>query len=148
MKDFQHIPEVRDMLAKAQKILGYNILDVMLNGPEDKLLQTRHCQPAMYIAGLAAVEKLRLDEPEKVERCQAVAGLSLGEYTALTVAGVFDFETGLRIVKLRAEVMQAAADESDQAMLSVAGLERDTLDRLCAESSSAPGEVCAVANDL
>merc|ERR1712066_101644 len=55
---------------------------------------------------------------------------------------------GLRIVKLRAEVMQAAADESDQAMLSVAGLERDTLDRLCAESSSAPGEVCAVANDL
>lgn len=60
----------------------------------------------------------------QVQRCQAVAGLSLGEYTALTVAGVFDFQTGLEVVKLRGELMQAAAEASQQAMLSVAGLDK------------------------
>merc|ERR1712039_915138 len=97
------LPAVKKMLDEAKDILGYDILDICTNGPETKLEQTKYCQPAMYIGGLAGMEKLRADKPDRVSRCQAVAGLSLGEYTALTVAGVFDFRTGLKLVKLRGE---------------------------------------------
>jgi len=64
------------------------------------------------------------------------------------VAGVFDFETGLKVVKLRGEAMQEAAEASQQAMLSVAGLNQEVLDKLCAESIEAPSDVCQVANFL
>eukprot|EP00930_Biecheleria_cincta_P066815 TRINITY_DN5309_c0_g2_i1.p1 TRINITY_DN5309_c0_g2~~TRINITY_DN5309_c0_g2_i1.p1 ORF type:complete len:490 (-),score=131.03 TRINITY_DN5309_c0_g2_i1:26-1495(-) len=142
------LPAVKEMLATAQRILGYDLLDLCLNGPESKLEMTKHCQPAMYIGGLAGVEKLRVDKPERVDRCQAVAGLSLGEYTALTVAGVMDLETGLEVVKLRGEAMQEAAEASKQMMLSVAGLPKEHLDQLCQESCEAPSDVCQVANFL
>merc|ERR1719436_1518459 len=107
-----------------------------------------YCQPAMYIAGLAAVEQLKLDDPEQVSRCMAVAGLSLGEYTALTVAGVFDFETGMQIVKLRGEVMQEAAEASKQSMLGVAGLTQEQLADLCKQCTTGPDDVCQIANFL
>merc|ERR1719436_2227442 len=102
-------------------------MEICLEGDEETLAQTKYCQPAMYIAGLAALEQLKLDAPEKVSRCQAVAGLSLGEYTALAAAGVFDFETGLRLVKARAEAMEHETTKQGapkQAMLSVAGLDK------------------------
>mmetsp|Transcript_63375 Transcript_63375/g.175669 ORF Transcript_63375/g.175669 Transcript_63375/m.175669 type:complete len:505 (+) Transcript_63375:39-1553(+) len=141
-------PRVKEYLAKAQQELGYDLLELCLKGPESKLEQTKHCQPAMYVAGLAAVEKLREKQPERIERCQAVAGLSLGEYTALTVAGVFTFETGLKIVKLRGEAMQEAAEDSPQGMLSVAGLDYETLSKLCKDCTSGPKDVCQIANCL
>lgn len=144
------LPEVKDMLAKAQTILGYDLLELCLSGPEEKLEQTCYCQPAMFVGGLAGMAKLRADKPEVVERAQCVAGLSLGEYTALCAAGVLSFEDGLRLVKLRGEAMQEAAKVGKQAMLSVAGLERAALDKLCAAAAKAegPGAVCQVANDL
>merc|ERR1719428_1551790 len=96
---------------------------------------TKFCQPAMYIAGLAAVEMLRASDPSKVSRCQAMAGLSLGEYTALCAAGVFTFEDALSLVKLRGEAMQEAAEASSQLMLSVAGLDQTQLEQLCADAA-------------
>lgn len=150
MKELADIPEVRDMLATARRILGYDIMDVMQNGPEEKLSQTKYCQPAMYIAGLAAVEKLKMDNPDAVEKCQAVAGLSLGEYTALTVAGVFDFETCLRLVKARGEAMEYETTKPgarDQAMMSVAGLPEDTIEQMCRELA-VEGQICQIANYL
>lgn len=150
MKELSDIAEVREMLKTSQGILGYDILDIMLNGPEDKLSQTKYCQPAMYIAGLSAIEKLKQDNPDVVEKCQAVAGLSLGEYTALTVAGVFSFETGLRLVKARAEAMEYETTKpgaKPQAMLSVAGLSEDTVKGLCLEQAVG-GQVCQIANYL
>ncbi|CAE8692636.1 unnamed protein product, partial [Polarella glacialis] len=139
---------VKDMLQRAEKILGYDLLDLCLNGPEEKLEQTQYCQPAMYVAGLAALELLKQDQPEVAKNRRAVAGLSLGEYTALTVAGVFDFETGLKVVKLRGEAMQEASQATPQMMLSVAGLGQETLERLCKESLSGPDDICQVANFL
>lgn len=150
MKELAEIPEVKDMLATAKKILGFDILKIMLDGPEEKLAETKYCQPAMYIAGLAAVEKLKLEDSDAVERCQATAGLSLGEYTALQVAGVFDFETGLRLVKARAEAMDHEVTKPGakaQAMLSVAGLPEDTVTALCKELA-VEGQVCQIANYL
>jgi len=92
------IPKVQEMLSKAEKILGFDVLKLCMEGPESELEETSKCQPAMFIAGLAGVEKLRSEKAEAVDRCQVVAGLSLGEYTALCVAGVFDFEDGLHLL--------------------------------------------------
>jgi [acyl-carrier-protein] S-malonyltransferase len=150
MAGVKDLPAVKGMLAKAQSILGFDVLDLCLSGPESKLEETANCQPAMFIAGLAGVEKLRGDREEAVTRCQVVAGLSLGEYTALCVAGVFDFEEGLKLVKLRGEVMNEAATKSKQAMLSVAGLDKPKLVTLCEQAAKTEGvgAVCQIANEL
>jgi len=142
------IPRVKEMLETANSVLGYDLLELCMKGPESKLEMTKHCQPAMYVGGLAGIEKLRKDKPERIERCQGVSGLSLGEYTALTVAGVFSFETGLKLVKLRGEAMQEAAEASPQSMLSVAGLDQETLQKLCNDCISGPKDVCQIANFL
>jgi len=146
--EVQSLPSVKEMLTAAQKILGYDLLKLCLEGPEEQLEQTKHCQPAMYIGGLAAFELLKQENPKVAEDFRAVAGLSLGEYTALTVAGVFDFETGLRLVKFRGEAMQEAAEASPQKMISVAGLSEQVLNKLCEECRSGPDDVCQVANFL
>jgi len=150
LSSVKDLPEVKDMLEKAKPILGYDLLELCLQGPEDKLAETRYCQPAMFVAGLAGVAKLRTEREEAVSKARCCAGLSLGEYTALCFAGVLSFEDGLRLVKLRGEAMQEAASVGKQAMLSVVGLEREVVDTLCKESAEAegPGGVCKVANYL
>jgi len=153
MKVLKDLPAVAEMLQKANRILGWDLMDLMLNGPEEKLAQTNFCQPAMYVAGLAALERLKIDDPEKVERCMALAGLSLGEYTALTAAGVFDFETCLAIVKERGEAMDYETKKAGavaQSMMSVAGLSEGAVDALCQEivAGEGPGAVCQIANFL
>mmetsp|Transcript_20209 Transcript_20209/g.50478 ORF Transcript_20209/g.50478 Transcript_20209/m.50478 type:complete len:560 (-) Transcript_20209:108-1787(-) len=145
------LPAVKDMLAKAEKVLGWNLEELCLKGPEGQLSETKYCQPVMFVAGLAAVEVLREQKRDVVDRVQAVAGLSLGEYTALCAAGVLDFEDGLKLVKLRAEAMQKATEMTPQAMASVAGLDRPTLEKLCKqarEKDSNPNAVCQIANCL
>eukprot|EP00928_Gymnodinium_smaydae_P073922 TRINITY_DN57020_c0_g1_i1.p1 TRINITY_DN57020_c0_g1~~TRINITY_DN57020_c0_g1_i1.p1 ORF type:complete len:534 (-),score=85.61 TRINITY_DN57020_c0_g1_i1:68-1456(-) len=144
------VPAVRSMLQTAERILGYDLLQLCLEGPEERLAQTKYCQPAMFVAGLAALEQLRLDSPAKVSHCMAVAGLSLGEYTALAAADVFDFEVGLQLVRARAEAMELETLKPGahaQAMASVAGLDRDVVERLCRECAS-NGDVCQIANYL
>lgn len=150
MKDLMDMEPVQKMLQTAKGILGYDILEICLQGPEEKLQQTKYCQPAMYIAGLAAAEALKDQSPDDFARCTAVAGLSLGEYTALTCAGAMSFEDGLRLVKLRGEAMEYEVEKpgaSKQAMLSVAGLEQSVVESLCAESRG-EGQICQIANFL
>jgi len=137
MKDVVDRPGVKSMLAKAREILGWDPKELALNGPEEKLSETRYCQPLMMLAGLAALDVLAEHKPEVVERPQAAAGLSLGEYTALVAAGVLDFEDGLRLVKLRAEAMQKATELVPQAMCSLAGLDRQKVDELCERAALA-----------
>mmetsp|Transcript_173457 Transcript_173457/g.421900 ORF Transcript_173457/g.421900 Transcript_173457/m.421900 type:complete len:411 (-) Transcript_173457:276-1508(-) len=150
MDGVKDMPKVKEMLEKAGPILGYDILDICLNGPEDKLEETRYCQPAMFIGGLAGLEKLREEKPQAVNQASVMAGLSLGEYTALCAAGVMSFEDGLKLVKLRGEAMQEAAGLGKQLMLSVAGLEKDKLQPLCVEAAKKEGSgaVCQIANCL
>uniref|UniRef100_A0A7S1MAS5 Malonyl-CoA:ACP transacylase (MAT) domain-containing protein n=1 Tax=Alexandrium catenella TaxID=2925 RepID=A0A7S1MAS5_ALECA len=150
MTNVKDIPKVKEYLAKAESILGRDILKLCLEGPETALEETQNCQPAMFVAGMAGVEKLRAEREEAVTRAKVVAGLSLGEYTALCVAGVFSFEDGLKLVKLRGEAMQEAAQEGKQLMLSVAGLEKDKLAPLCVEAArkEGAGAVCSIANCL
>eukprot|EP00416_Gambierdiscus_australes_P019157 CAMPEP_0171083074 /NCGR_PEP_ID=MMETSP0766_2-20121228/17492_1 /TAXON_ID=439317 /ORGANISM="Gambierdiscus australes, Strain CAWD 149" /LENGTH=552 /DNA_ID=CAMNT_0011540487 /DNA_START=14 /DNA_END=1672 /DNA_ORIENTATION=- len=149
LKEHLERPVVREMLAKAQEILGWDPKELALNGPEDRISETRYCQPLMFIAGLVAGEVLREQKPDFYERPQAVAGLSLGEYTAIVAAGVLTFEDGLRLVQARAEAMQRATELVPQAMCSVAGLDRAKVDKLCEEARQAePNAECKVANFL
>jgi len=150
LAEVKDIPAVAEMLEKSKAILEWDVLDLCLNGPEEKLAETRYTQAAMFIGGLAGLEKLRSEREEAVSQCQVMAGLSLGEYTALCAAGVFTFEDALSLVKLRGEAMQEAAATSKQLMLSVAGLDQATLEKLCKDAMKKEGRgaVCQIANSL
>mmetsp|Transcript_111580 Transcript_111580/g.322511 ORF Transcript_111580/g.322511 Transcript_111580/m.322511 type:complete len:495 (+) Transcript_111580:52-1536(+) len=144
------LPEVKEMLKTAEVELGYDLLKLCLEGPEEKLSETRFSQPALFVAGLAGVAKLRKDRPEAADTPRCVGGLSLGEYTALVAAGVLGFEDGLRLVKLRGQAMQEAAQVGKQAMVSIVGLDFKVVEDLCKAAAKKEGgsAVCQVANFL
>lgn len=143
----ESLPAARELFDRAASILGYDLAGVCLEGPAERLDATEFSQPALFVSSLAAVEKLRGEQPGVVESCVGAAGLSLGEYTALVFAGAMDFEAGLRVVQERGRAMQAAADATPSAMLSVLGMEREPLMRLCDEVRG-PDEVLQIANLL
>ncbi|KAL6759079.1 malonyl coenzyme A acyl carrier protein transacylase [Haematococcus lacustris] len=139
------VPAAKAMFDKASEILGYDLLQLCVEGPKEKLDSTVYSQPAIYVASLAAVEKLRATEGQAaVDAIDVACGLSLGEYTALAFAGAFSFEDGLRLVKLRGESMQAAADASPSGMVSVVGLDSSKVAELCAAATAEVGEDKAV----
>eukprot|EP00930_Biecheleria_cincta_P047439 TRINITY_DN32892_c0_g1_i1.p1 TRINITY_DN32892_c0_g1~~TRINITY_DN32892_c0_g1_i1.p1 ORF type:complete len:442 (+),score=86.66 TRINITY_DN32892_c0_g1_i1:44-1327(+) len=155
LSEVKDLEPCRKLIDKANEILGYDILDLCLNGPEQKLEETKYCQPAMFLANCCALEKLRLEKPHVVENASATAGLSLGEYNALWYAGVMTFEDCLRVVRVRADAMQEESNRTPQAMISVAGLDFQVLDELCEKAqrqqcTTADGRdaVCKVANHL
>ncbi len=98
------LPQARRLFAEASEQLGYDLLDVCVNGPVERLNSTVVSQPALFVASLAALESLKQSDPHVVEDCVAAAGLSLGEFTALTFAGALTFQEGLRLVQRRGEV--------------------------------------------
>jgi [acyl-carrier-protein] S-malonyltransferase len=127
----EHVPAARALFDRAAVVLGYDLYKLCTEGPAAELDSTVYSQPALFVAGLAALEQLKQNSPELVDRCAATAGLSLGEYTALVFAGVMDFESGLRVVRERGRAMQDAAEANHGGMVSVLGLEREQVDRLC-----------------
>uniref|UniRef100_A0A8C4J215 Malonyl-CoA-acyl carrier protein transacylase n=1 Tax=Dromaius novaehollandiae TaxID=8790 RepID=A0A8C4J215_DRONO len=84
-------PRVRRMFRVAETVLGYDLLSLCLRGPRAELDRTRHCQPAVFVASLAAVERLSHRQPNVLESCVAAAGFSVGEFAALVFAGAMDF---------------------------------------------------------
>lgn len=145
------LPAVKDMLATAKKVLGWDVLEVCSQGPASKLDAVEVCHPALFIADLAALEKLKSERPDAAARPGAVAGLGAGEMAALVAAGVLSFEDGLKVVKARADAMAEASKQGEaQAMLTIAGLRRDKVEGLCAKLREGAGEgaVCSVANEL
>lgn len=113
--------QFKDLLAKADAILGYSVKELCLNDPVSQLTQTRFTQPALYIVNALTYLK-RIGETGK--KPHFVAGHSLGEYNALFAAGVFDFETGLKLVKKRGELMHMA---SNGGMAAVVGLQLEQI---------------------
>jgi [acyl-carrier-protein] S-malonyltransferase len=132
-KEAQTLPAAADLYKKANDILGFDLLDVCINGPKEKLDSTVISQPAIYVTSLAAVELLRACDggQQIIDSVDVTCGLSLGEYTALAFSGAFSFEDGLKLVKLRGEAMQEAADAAQSAMVSVIGLDSDKVQQLC-----------------
>jgi [acyl-carrier-protein] S-malonyltransferase len=126
----------------ADKALGFPLSRLCFEGPEDQLNKTDIAQLAIFVTSVAIIETLL--EHKKMSAPDFAAGLSLGEYTALHLAGVFSFEDGLHIVKSRGHLMQAAAEASPSTMLALLGADEPAATALCHEA--AHGEVLVPAN--
>ncbi len=141
------MPEVRQLYDRAAAILGYDLAKLCFEGPEQQLDSTIVSQPALFVTSLAALESLRHEVPTVVSRCQATAGLSLGEYTAVVFAGVMEFEDALRVVQRRGEAMQVAADAAGSGMVSILGMDLQNVQAL-GDAAREEGEVLKIANLL
>lgn len=126
----QQVPAARALFDRANEVLGFDLRSACFEGPAERLEATDISQPAIFVASLAALEGLKAEQPELVESASGAAGLSLGEYTALVFAGALDFETALKVVRLRGEAMQAASEATPSGMTSVLGLDDSKLDEL------------------
>ncbi len=142
----ESVPAARRVYDRAGELLGYDLAKLCFEGPGDQLDSTARSQPALFVTSLAALEALRAESPDVVQRCQAAAGLSLGEYTAMAFAGVIDFEDGLRLVWQRGAAMQQAADAMPGGMVSILGLEHDQVEALC--DAARGDEILEIANLL
>lgn len=129
-------PAARKLFDDAAAILGYDLLELCVRGPAERLNATDVSQPAIFVASLAALETLRTAEPDAFADVTATAGLSLGEYTALAFAGAISFADGLKVVQARGRAMQAAADANPGAMASLLGGDLAGVEALVAEARS------------
>ena len=129
---YDEVPTARALFDRAGEVLGFDLKQICFDGPAEALEATDVSQPAIYVSSLAALAGLQESEPNLVATCAGAAGLSLGEYTALTFAGSLDFEAGLKIVRRRGEAMQAAATAAPSGMTSIIGLDEAKVDELCA----------------
>lgn len=127
-----------DLLGKrTDDIVGFNLKAVCLSGPESELTRTEHAQPALFSLSYALWEELSPLVPPPA----AAAGHSLGEYTALAAAGVFDYNTALSVVAARGRAMAAAADAAPSTMAAVIGADSETLEGICSERRDSGGEL-------
>ncbi|MGA2032521.1 MAG: ACP S-malonyltransferase [Thermoguttaceae bacterium] len=140
------LPAARRLYDRANGVLGYDLAKLCFEGPAEELDSTIYSQPALFVTSLAALEALRAATPDVVLACEAAAGLSLGEYTAMVFAGVMQFEDGLMVVQKRGAAMQEASDATPSGMVSILGLERVQVEALCAKARC--GETLEIANLL
>ncbi|HEX9658413.1 MAG TPA: ACP S-malonyltransferase [Bacteroidota bacterium] len=127
-RDFLDI--AREMFDRADSTLGYKLSAICFDGPEEVLRQTEHTQPAIFLHSLVAAAQVRH------VKADMVAGHSLGEYSALVHAGVLSFEDGLRIVRLRGQLMQKTGNEQKGTMAAVVGLSMEVLEEICDKAST------------
>ena len=124
---YERNADVKKMFDRADEILGFSITDIMFNGTAEDLKQTKVTQPAIFLHSVA----LALSQPEF--RPDMVAGHSLGEFSALVAAGAMDFEDGLRLVSIRANVMQKACELVPGTMAAVLTLDSEKIEEICAQ---------------
>jgi [acyl-carrier-protein] S-malonyltransferase len=133
----EKFPAAKKLYEEADEILGFRLSRICFEGPPAELDRTAVSQPAIFVSSLAALERLRADNPQSIDGCSMAAGLSLGEYTALVFAGALSFADGLRVVKRRGEAMQQASDMVASGMVSVLLLDRDKVESIRDRASSA-----------
>jgi len=131
------IPACKALFDQANEILGYDLETICFEGPQEELNKSNHAQLGIFVASAAAFKAMELKQPLEYD---LLAGHSLGEWTALYVAGVVSFEDAIKVLKARGEFMQAACEENPGAMLAVMNLDGDVLIKLAAEAG------CYVAN--
>lgn len=134
-------PVIKNTFAEASEVLGYDLWDLVQNGPEEDLNQTDKTQPALLTSGVAL---WRLWQEQNGTKPAVVAGHSLGEYTALVCAGAISFADGVNLVKLRGEFMQQAVPAGSGAMAAILGLADDAIEKAC--QAAEQGEVVSPVN--
>jgi [acyl-carrier-protein] S-malonyltransferase len=125
-------PEAQAWFDRANAALGYDLTGICFRGPEAELTKTEHAQPGIFLVSWVAFELLKARVPGL--KFDATAGLSLGEFTALTAAGVMSFEDGLRVVRQRGRFMQEACEVTQGGMAAVIGLDEAPTREVCAEA--------------
>ena len=124
---YENVPQAKELFEKANEILGFRITDLMFNGTDEDLKQTKVTQPAIFLHSVILAKSLGDDfKPEMV------AGHSLGEFSALVAAGALSFEDGLRLVAARANAMQKACELNPSTMAAVLGLADEKVEEICA----------------
>ena len=121
----------RSLYDKANEILGWDLKTICFEGPDTALTETKVCQPALYVQGFVLYRLLQ--EAGELDNLRAACGLSLGELTALAVAGVYDFETGLKLVAERSRLMQIACESTEGGMAAVIGGKFEDVQTFCKE---------------
>ena len=119
--------KARQMLERANEVLGFRITDIMFDGTAEDLKQTKVTQPAVFLHSVILAKCSPDFKPDMV------AGHSLGEFSALTAAGALDFEDGLRLVSIRAHAMQKACEADPGTMAAILALPAETIEAVCAE---------------
>ena len=132
--------KAKELFEKANEILGYRITDIMFEGTDDELKQTKVTQPAVFRHSV--IKAISLGDEFKPSM---VAGHSLGEFSALVAAGALNFEDGLRLVYARAMAMQKACEAAPSTMAAIVGLSDDKIEEICAEVNK-EGNVVVPAN--
>lgn len=123
---YENSPRAKELFEKANELLGFRITDMMFNGTEDDLKQTKVTQPAIFLHSVILADSL-------TEKPDMTAGHSLGEFSALVAAKVLSFEDGLRLVHARALAMQKACEAHPSTMAAVLGLADETVEKICGE---------------
>jgi len=139
----EHYPVAQDLFTQANTILGFDLQALCFEGPEETLKATENAQVALYTTSVAAF--LCFTETCGIKP-DAVAGHSVGEYAALTAAGVLDFAEGLRLVRTRGELMRDAGQRMPGAMAALLGLEAEPAREACDEARAETGKIVTVAN--
>lgn len=129
---YENYTEVRNIYTKANEILGFDLAKISFEGPEETLKQTRITQPAIFLHSASLIHLLWKKELQP----DMAAGHSLGEYSALYSAGAFTFEDALRLVKIRAELMQKAGETNPGTMAAIIGLDTEKVKPVCEEASA------------
>ena len=144
---FEQSAAARALYTEANSVLGWDLAKICFEGPEAELTQTKICQPALFVHGLAALAALRELNKLPAGEPHCALGLSLGEVTAYCAAGVFDFATGLKVVAERGRLMQQACEQTTGGMAAIMGEERAKVSELCREfdieaaNFNAPGQI-------
>ena len=125
-------PAAKAWFDRANAALGYDLAAICFNGPEGELTKTENAQPGIFLVSWIAFELLKERVPDL--KFEATAGLSLGEFTALTAAGAMSFEDGLRVVRQRGKFMQEACDVTKGGMAAIIGLDEAPTREVCAEA--------------
>ena len=125
---------------QANELIGFNLSDIMFNGSDEDLKQTRITQPAIFLHSVIAFKTIENIKPDMV------AGHSLGEFSALVANGTLSFESALQLVSLRANAMQTACALQPSTMAAVLGLADEVVEEICRQVSAETGEVVVPAN--
>ena len=133
-------PLAKELFDKANDILGYSITDIMFNGTDEQLKETKITQPAVFLHSVISALCLGDEFTPAM-----VAGHSLGEFSALVAAGALSFEDGLRLVYARAMAMQKACEVAPGTMAAIVGLDDETVEKICQQVSTV-GNVVVAAN--
>ena len=131
-----NIPSARKIFDKTDEILYYDLKKIIFEGPEEKLRETENTQLAVFVVSVACFEVFAAQRQNLIDRCSFVAGHSLGEYSALYAAGVFDLDTGIKLVKARSEFIQQSSKKNPGTMAAIIGLDGNKIDEICKKVSA------------